>query len=379
MPACSRGASAGRDGAGAQAGRGAAGERGAAQRVFRVATAPVALQDVTYTIRAVGSIEAESEVQAVAGVEGVVTSVRFREGDAVTPSTILATIDPERYRVQAERARASYERFRSQHQQALADLKRREELSLQTPPLISQEEVERARQEAEQLRASMAEAQAQFDLAEQDRRRSVVRPLVPGVINSKTVIVGQHVDSKAVLATLVDTRHLNLRFSISEKESARLREGMAVGFTTDSRPGEAFGASLFHVSSTADPATRMVECLARVEKSAGLKPGFFAEVRADVESHKDAIVIPERAVLPTDRGFVVFEVRDGAAVRRQVELGLRTRDGGIEVLSGLERQAVVVTDGGDVLKDGVPVQDGAPDQREASRPGGAAAPAGREP
>jgi RND family efflux transporter MFP subunit len=328
--------------------------------VFRVTSAPVTLQDVTYTIEAVGSIEAEAEVQVVAGVEGIVTSVRFREGDAVTPSSILATIDPERYRVQAERARASYERFQAQHRQALADLKRREELSLQTPPLISQEEVERARQEAEQLRASVAEARALFDLAEQDRRRSIVRPLVPGIINSKSVIVGQHVESKAVLATLVDTHQLNLRFSVSEKESTRLREGMAVGFTTDSRPGQEFGARLFHVSSTADPATRMVECFGRVEKVADrLKPGFFAEVRADVESHKGAIVIPERAVLPTDRGFVAFEVRDGVAVRRPVALGLRTRGGGVEILSGLDRDAVVVTDGGDILKDGAPVQEAA--------------------
>jgi membrane fusion protein (multidrug efflux system) len=101
----------------------------------------------------------------------------------------------------------------------------------------------------------------------------------------------------------------------------------------------------------------MVECLARVERDAALlKPGFFVEVRADVESRKGAIVVPERAILPTERGFVAYEVLDGRAVRRPVQLGLRTRDGGVEILAGLERGAVVVTDGGDVLRDGSPVE-----------------------
>jgi multidrug efflux system membrane fusion protein len=330
-------------------------------RVLRVATAPVAIKDVTYTIEAVGSIEAREQVQVVAGVEGVVASVRFREGDAVTPSTILATIDPERFRMLAERAKANLDKVTTQRQQAIADLKRREELLKQVPPLVSEEEVERARQSADGLRASEAEARSQFELADLDRQRSVVRPLVPGVINSKTVATGQHVDTDAVLATLVDTRALDVRFRISEQESVRLGDGVEVRFTTAGRPGKEFTARVFHVSSTADPTSRMVECLARVDNPAGvLKPGFFAEVKADVESHKGAVVIPERSVLSTDRGFVVFEVIDGKAVERRVSLGLRTRDGGIEIASGLEPSAQVVTDGGDILRDGAPVQVVAP-------------------
>jgi multidrug efflux system membrane fusion protein len=317
----------------------------------------VALRDVTYTIEASGSIEAEEEIQVVAGVEGVVTSVRFREGDAVTPNTVLATIDPDRFRIEAERARANHEKIDAQYRQALADLKRREELLRQVPPLVSEEELERARQDAERLRASVAEAKALYDLAELNRQRSIVRALIAGVINSKSVSTGQHVKAEAVLATLVDVSRLRLRFRVSEQESVRLRDGTEVHFTTASAPGREFAAKVFHVSASADPADRMVLCFARVINAGTLlKPGFFAEVRAEVESHRGAIVIPERAVLPTDKGFVVFEVVAGRAVMRRVSLGLRTKDGGVEILDGLGKNAVVVTDGGDILRDGAPVE-----------------------
>jgi len=324
----------------------------------RIATAPVVVRDVTSTIEALGSVEAEEEVRVVASVEGVVTRVRFREGDRVTPASVLAEIDPERYRMLAERAQARLETTIAQQRQAQSDLRRREELLTQTPPLVSTEEVERARQEAERLRAAVAEARSLADLAQQDRDRSIVHPLVPGIINSRSVDTGQHVETKDVIATLIDTRRLRLRFKVSESESVRLRDGMEVSFTTAAWPGRAFGAVIFHVSSSAEAASRTVEVLARIENpDPALKPGFFAEVKAAVEGRKDALLVPGRAVLATDRGFVVFEVIDGVARLRPVTLGMRTGDGAVEVTSGLTRGAVVVTDGGAILKDGTPVVD----------------------
>jgi len=334
---------------------------GGPARAIRVTAGPVSVRNLTYTIEAIGSIEAEEEVQVTAGVEGVVTRVSFREGDVVTTGTVLAEIDPEIFRLRAERARATLDQTGAQEKQSLADLRRREELLRQEPPLVSVEEVERASQEVERLHAAVAEARAAWELAEQDRRRSIVRPLVAGVINRKSVVTGQHVESKAVLATLADTRRLRLRFKVSEQESVRLRDGMIVRFTTAAYPGRSFDARIFHVSSSADPQSRMVECLARVEGgAAALKPGFFAEVDATVESHKDAIVIPERAVLATEKGFVVYEVEGGVARQRQVSIGLRTKGGDVEILSGLGPDAMVVTDGGAVLRDGAPVETGPP-------------------
>jgi len=304
----------------------------------RIATAPVVVRDVASTIDALGAVEAEEEIRVVASVEGVVTRVRFREGDRVTPASVLAEIDPERYRLLAERATAQLETAVAQQRQAESDLRRREELLTPTPPLVSTEEVERARQEAERTRAAAAVAKAAADLAQQDRDRSIVRPLVPGIINRRSVDTGQHVETKDVIATLIDTRRLHLRFKVSEGASVRLRDGMTVSFTTAAWPGRNFNAVIFHVSSSAEAASRMVEILARIEDpDPGLKPGFFAEVKATVDSRKDALLVPERAVLATDRGFVVFEVRDGVAHLRPVTLGLRTGDGAVEVLSGLTR------------------------------------------
>lgn len=350
----------------------------------RVAVAPVETRDIEAGIQALGSIEAEEEIQVVAAVEGVVTRVEFHEGDRVTPKSVLAEIDPQRYRLQAERAKARYDQTEALRQQADSELKRRDELLRQTPPLVSAEELERARQELERQRAAAAEAKAAWELAEQDRRRSIVSPIVPGIINKKSVVTGQHVDSDAILATLVDTRKLRLRFKVSENESVRLKDGLPVTFTTSAWPGRTFEARLYHISRSADPGSRMVECLALVEdRDAALKPGFFAEVRAATERRAGALLVPERAVLATDRGFVVFEAEGNVARRREVSVGLRAEDGAMEILTGLKPGAVVVTDGNAALRDGAaidpsgspapPRSAGAPDPAPAAPDGAAAA------
>ena len=87
-----------------------------------------------------------------------------------------------------------------------------------------------------------------------------------------------------------------------------------------------------------------------------LKPGFFAEVSLAGESKKSAVVIPEGAVQASERGFVTYVVEGGKARLREIEIGLRTGTGVVEILSGLKPQETVVIEGSDRLADGIEVQ-----------------------
>ena len=68
-------------------------------------------------------------VQVTAEVEGAVGEVHFHEGDRVTPETVLLRIDPDRYRLEAERAEAAYKKAWPTAPRAQADLERREALA----------------------------------------------------------------------------------------------------------------------------------------------------------------------------------------------------------------------------------------------------------
>jgi len=302
-----------------------------------------------------------------AEVEGVVTSVNFDEGLRVGPQTVLLRIDPDRYRLQAEQAEATYKQKMAEARRAASDLERREQLAREK--LVAAEELNRSKQEAERLSADADSSKAAWDIALQNRRRSEVRPPHAGIINTKAVDTGQFVKTGNILATIVNNSRLRLRFKVSEGESLRARVGQQVGFRVAALGNADFSAQIYHVGEVADPSTRQVEVLAWVKNPGVLKPGFFAEVTLASETKANAIVVPERAVQASDRGFVAYVVEGTKARLRPLQLGIRVGDGGVEILSGVTPGEKLVVEGSDRLADGIEVQTapaGAPASSRAS-------------
>jgi multidrug efflux system membrane fusion protein len=273
----------------------------------------------------------------------------------VATGTVLAQIDPERYRLEAVRAEANYKKAVADQERAESDLKRREALAKDN--LLSAEELNRSRTESELLGADVSAAKAARDIAVQNVARSQVKPRRAGVIDKRLVDTGQFVRAGTVLANLVDTSRLRLRFKVSEGESLRARAAQQLSFQVGSIPEREFVGQIYHVGEVADPATRQVEVLAWVKNPGVLKPGFFAEVTLPSESKKGALVVPESAVQASDRGFVAFAVEDGKARVRPVKIGLRTGGGNVEILSGLKPGETIVYEGSDRIADGTLVRD----------------------
>ena len=82
-----------------------------------------------------------------------------------------------------------------------------------------------------------------------------------------------------------------------------------------------------------------------------------------------APVVPQTAIRPSDRGFLVFVVEDNVALERIITVGMRTADGFVEVLSGLNPGEMLVVRGAEALRTGVPVNIGKPGAQPADAPG----------
>src|SRR5688572_20760847 len=112
----------------------------AGKRAFPVEVQEVATEEVQYVIDAVGSLEPQEAVQVTARVAGVVERILFEEGSKVTPETALAEIDRSRYRLLAERAKATHERTVADMAKAETVLQNRRELKKKDPTYVGDEE-----------------------------------------------------------------------------------------------------------------------------------------------------------------------------------------------------------------------------------------------
>jgi membrane fusion protein (multidrug efflux system)/multidrug efflux system membrane fusion protein len=101
----------------------------------------------------------------------------------------------------------------------------------------------------------------------------------------------------------------------------------------------------------------MVSIAAEVRNAgAGVRPGSFAEITVPVSAARNAPVIPQTAVRPSERGFIAYVLKGDKAVERVLSLGMRTIEGQVEVLSGLNMGETLVIRGAEALRDGAPVK-----------------------
>jgi RND family efflux transporter MFP subunit len=326
---------------------------------YPVEVAPLELRQVSYTVMAPGSIEAFQQVQITARVAGAVDRVAFVEGQTVKEGDVLVTIETERYQVAVSQAKAALERATAMEKAAEAELARRQGAVAAHPGLVAGEEIAQYETNVATGKADVASAQQAVRVAELNLRDAYVRAPFPGVLQSRTVQVGQYLQVGTVLGTLLQRDPLLLRFGVTESDAPRIKAGMTANMKLREST-RTYTAKIILVAEAADPTTRLVPVTAKVDETDHkywLRPGAFCEVNVPVGDARPAIVVPSISVQPTASGNIVYVV-DGKNVAhiKQVQLGMYTPEGGVELTQGIAAGELLVVEGFEALSEGAPVK-----------------------
>jgi RND family efflux transporter MFP subunit len=320
---------------------------------------PVEAKTVTYVVTAPGRIEAFERVQVTARVAGAVDRVGFTEGEQVKRGQVLVIIDSARYQTSVDGAQAALDKALAAQSDAIAMVDRRQGASAQHPGLIPGEEIETYRTKSVTAKADTHVAQQTLKTAQLNLRDSSVRAPIEGVIQSRTVETGQYVQAGYLMATLLRQDPMLLRFEVEVSDALRIKPGMTASFTLRETQDE-YSAKITLVSAAADATSHMVPITAELtdkEHKHWLRPGSFCDVTVEVErAQRVAPTIPRPAARATDHGYVAYVVEGDVAKERTLTLGMNTKDGWIEVRSGLQAGDLLVVRGGEALSDGAKVK-----------------------
>jgi RND family efflux transporter MFP subunit len=325
---------------------------------YPVSVAPLSLAQVKYNVTAPGSLEAYQQVQITARVAGAVDRVSFVEGQNVKQGDLLATIETDRYEVAVDQAKAAVDKAVATEQSAEAELARRQGAVAAHPGLITGEEIATYQTSVATTKADVAAAKEALHVAQLNLRDAHVTAPIAGVIQSRTVQAGQYLNPGNVLATLLQRDPLLLRFGVAEQDAPRLSAGMLANMQLRESPN-VYQAKIILVADAADPTTRLVPVTAQVNDTVHkywLRPGAFCEVSVPVGNARAAIIVPSLAVQPTQGGNVAFTVDEkNVAHLKNVQLGMYTPEGGVEVTQGLADGDLLVVEGFEALSDLSPV------------------------
>lgn len=342
-------------------------------QAFAVEVQTVQERQLDFALQAIGSVVAYEEAQVTARVAGTVEKIDFTEGDAVDTEKVLVEIEPRRYKLAVDQARAAMARSQANVNDAKKSLGRRKQMGSE---VATGEEIDVAGAKVHVADAEVAQARAALELAELNLRDAHVRSAVAGVVQTRKVQTGQYVMPGTVLATILRVEPLRIRFAVPEPDAQRLHLGMPAQFRVRGA-ASSYTAVIKHIAGKADEVTRLVDVLADIEGDRKqLRPGAFAEVAVPVGAPWPAPVIPQTAVRPSEKGFLAFTVTGGDAPKAQageaakvqgqsgeaakfqaqervLQLGMRTTDGLVEVKSGLKTGETLVVIGAEGLRDGV--------------------------
>ncbi|MSQ84893.1 MAG: efflux RND transporter periplasmic adaptor subunit [Myxococcales bacterium] len=336
---------------------GGAGQAGRkSPQAFAVETQTVRNRQLEFAIDALGTVVAFEEAQVTARVAGTVDKVDFAEGDLITTDQVLAEVEPRRFRLVAEQARATIQRTQAMLDDAKKTLARKKQMGIE---VATGEEIDLAGAKVRIAQAELAQGQATLELAELNLGDARVRSAVAGVVQSRKVQTGQYVQPGTVLATVLRLEPLRVQFAVAEIDAQRLQPAMPVEFRLRGLAATQH-AMIKHIAGKADDATRLVQVWAEIGGDhAGMRPGAFAEVRMTVGNPWPAPVVPQSAIRPSDKGFIAYVIEAGGppkARERILQLGMRTADGLIEVKAGLVAGEQVVIVGAEALREGAQVR-----------------------
>jgi membrane fusion protein, multidrug efflux system len=315
---------------------GAAGGPGGGPMGMPVEVAVARTDTVRDEIAATGQIEAVQSIDLRPEVDGRIVEILIREGQEVDQGTPLFKVDDAQLRAQV----AQLEAQRDLAQQALA---RAKDLAQQNAS--STADLEKAEAEARS-------AGAQYDLQRIRLERTTVRAPFAGVVGQRYVSLGDYVTSTTRLASLHTVNPQRASFQVPERFARSLSPGQAVTFRVAAIAGRDFIGEVDFVDPIVQLPGRTILVKARVPNPRRLlQPGMFIEARLVTAVRPNAIVIPEDAVVPTEGANAVWAVVDGKADRRQVSLGVRT-PGFVEILDGVKAGDQVVVGGLELLAPG---------------------------
>lgn len=204
-------------------------------------------------------------------------------------------------------------------------------------------------------RAQLGQAEAALVYAQIQLRDATVTAPFSGTIVKRAVEPGEAVSPAATSLILAQLDDVYVELAVPELQRPGLRLGQTATITVDALPGAQFTGKIAEVEPGAAIANRSFVVKVRVPNPQGvLRPGMFARGTIVVAVRPNVLQVPDSAVLTTAGRPIVFVVRDGKAVRREVTFGERQNDL-VEIVSGLTAGEQVIVSGVAGLTDNQPV------------------------
>lgn len=331
----------------------------------------------TPLLTASGYIVARRKAVVSAKIQGRLSSLRVEEGSRVREGEIIARLEDRDYVAQVERADAAAQRARAD----LAETRRQAEVAarLTREQIGTRDALEAADSRVTVAEAALRQAEADTEFYRALLANTEIRAPFSGTVVKKMAEVGESVapippgvnisTASGAIVALADLDTLEVEVDVAESNVAKLGADQPAEVTAEAFPDRKFNARLRQIIPTADRTKATVQVKVTIlDKDKDLKPEMSARVQFTQKpvpmspraegapaALQSVVTVPESAIVTREGKSVAFEIVEGRAKLRAVEVG--SKNGGTaRIKSGLYGGETLVDTPDANLKDGDPVR-----------------------
>ncbi len=306
-------------------------------------------------------IKSPQKVTVVARVSGVLEKMFFKEGSYVREGQLLFLIEPDPYEAELMRAEANFSMAKAELEKAQKDWLRVKKSY--EDKVVSEQVKDEAFYAYEKAKANVRSAEANLKLAQINYNYTKVRATASGYTGMKLTDLGSYVTPNTPLVTITVTDPVYVEFSLPDVDALTVKYGVSpkeltkllkVKLIMDG--GKEYTGRLNFFDVNVDEKTLTVSARAEIRNPENLlMPGQFVRVELTGLYRKNAILVPQQAVIQTPGGALVFIVENSRVFSRPVRLG-ELSNGYFVVERGLKPGDLVVINNLMKIKDGMPVK-----------------------
>ncbi len=303
-----------------------------------------------------GRLTAVDYVEIRPQVTGLITEVKFVDGQQVTKGDVLYIIDPRPFIAAVEKAKADLVAARKRY--TLADKEYKRSKNLINTKVISQRIYDERANTRLVTEAEVKSAEAQLTEAEVNLDHAYIKAPVSGRLSRSEITVGNLVASGSespLLTTIVSSKNIYADFEMDEQTYLNYIRELSPGQNAaDVIPVKLhlqndktmYPGKMHAFDNKIDPASGTIRARAIFENPQGrLLPGMYAHIKVGSASEKQRILVNELAIgTDQNRKFVYIVNNENKTTYREVQLG-DSVDGHRVIRSGLNTGDKVITRG----------------------------------
>lgn len=318
-------------------------------------------QTLESRISILGQVESIQSPTVSAEVNARVLETLVKIGDVVTPETLLAKLDASEYDLKVVKAQSEVKRLNALVRMQTLQVKRLH--SLLKNRGVDRATYDKAQAEKQSLISQRNYAKAQLRSAKLARQRTEVYSPIHGVVDERTVSVGDYVSIGSPLFKVIGHQQLRVRLPFSETLLGQVAVGNRLRLSARMSDQAVVKSTLTYLRPKIISGTRSLEAFATFENRYHWFPGMSVQADVLLKETPEAIVVPVNAVVDRPAGQVVYVLKDAPAEpksplqveERRVETGQVTRQG-VEIKTGLQPDERFAIEGAGFLSDGAQVK-----------------------